>query len=134
MSDSIIQGFSGNRTELIILSAPALGLLPTVDLAFPNPLMPAGVSYYHFWEVSILTGIFGALCAWFIPVKTTFWQIPNNALQDAMESAVYTTSSFSWDHSSFTPTPRDLTTHPQGTTQIDITVFNRDPAHSWACL
>jgi hypothetical protein len=63
----LFKGFSGNRKELIILSALALGLLPTVDLSFPNPLMPAGVSYYHFWEVSISTGIFGALCAWFIP-------------------------------------------------------------------
>ena len=36
-------------------------------LAFANPLMPAEVSLYHFWEVSISTGIFGALCAWFVP-------------------------------------------------------------------
>lgn len=60
-------GFSGKRTELIVLSGLALGLLPTAGLAFANPLMPAGVSYYHFWEVSISTGIFGALCTWFIP-------------------------------------------------------------------
>jgi hypothetical protein len=68
----LFKGFSGKRIELIILSALALGLLPTVELAFPNPLMPAGVSLYHFWEVSISTGIFGALCAWFVPqmVKT----------------------------------------------------------------
>jgi len=25
------------------------------------------VSMYHFWETSISTGIFGALCAWFVP-------------------------------------------------------------------
>jgi hypothetical protein len=60
-------GFSGKRGELVVLSALALGLLPTVQLAFPNPLMPATVSAYHFVEVSISTGIFGALCAWFVP-------------------------------------------------------------------
>jgi hypothetical protein len=63
----LFMGFSGKRIELIILSALALALLPTAQLAFANPLMPAGVSLGHFWEVSISTGIFGALCAWFIP-------------------------------------------------------------------
>jgi hypothetical protein len=68
----LFKSFTGKRVELVILSALALGLLPTAQLAFANPLMPAGVSYFHFWEVSISTGIFGALCAWFIPkeVKT----------------------------------------------------------------
>ena len=60
-------GFSGNRLELVVLSALALGLLPTAQLAFANPLMPAGVSAFHFVEVSISTGLFGALCAWFVP-------------------------------------------------------------------
>ena len=60
-------GFTGKRVELVLLSAIALGLLPTAQLAFANPLMPAGVSAYHFVEVSISTGIFGALCAWFVP-------------------------------------------------------------------
>jgi hypothetical protein len=60
-------GFNGRCLELVILSALALGLLPTMQLAFANPLMPAGVSLYHFIEVSITTGIFGALCAWFVP-------------------------------------------------------------------
>jgi hypothetical protein len=60
-------GFSGKRAELVILSALALALLPTAQLAFANPLMPAGVSLGHFWEVSTSTGIFGALCAWFVP-------------------------------------------------------------------
>lgn len=63
----LFKSFTGKRIELVVLSALALGLLPTAQLAFANPLMPAGVSYYHFWEVSISTGIFGALCAWFIP-------------------------------------------------------------------
>lgn len=65
----LFMGFSGRRVELFILSALALGLLPTIALAFANPLMPAGVSLYHFWETSLSTGIFGVLCAWFVPMK-----------------------------------------------------------------
>jgi hypothetical protein len=63
----LFKGFAGKRIELVVLSALALAYLPTMQLAFANPLMPAGVSLGHFWEVSISTGIFGALCAWFIP-------------------------------------------------------------------
>ena len=63
----LFNGFSGKRIELVALSALALAYLPTVELSFPNPLMPAGVSLAHFWEVSISTGIFGALVAWFVP-------------------------------------------------------------------
>lgn len=63
----LFMGFSAKRAELVFLSALALGLLPTAELAFANPLMPATVSAYHFVEVSISTGIFGALCAWFVP-------------------------------------------------------------------
>jgi hypothetical protein len=63
----LFKAFSGKRTELVVLSALALALLPTAELAFANPLMPAAVSLGHFWEVSISTGIFGALCAWFVP-------------------------------------------------------------------
>ncbi len=63
----LFMGFSGRRLELVILSGLALALLPTAQLAFANPLMPAAVSLGHFWEVSVSTGIFGALCAWFIP-------------------------------------------------------------------
>jgi hypothetical protein len=65
----LFAGFSGKRWELVALSALALGLLPAAQLAFANPLMPAEVSLVHFWEVLISTGIFGALCAWFIPNK-----------------------------------------------------------------
>jgi len=65
----IFKGFTGGRVELIALSALVLALLPTAQLALPNPLMPAEVSLYHFWEVSISTGIFGALCAWFVPAS-----------------------------------------------------------------
>jgi hypothetical protein len=64
----LFMGFTGRRAELVILSALALALLPTAQLAFANPLMPAAVSLGHFWEVAISTGIYGALCAWFIPV------------------------------------------------------------------
>jgi hypothetical protein len=63
----LFKGFTGRRIELVIFSALALGLLPTMQLAFANPLMPATVSAYHFVEVSISTAIFGALCAWFVP-------------------------------------------------------------------
>jgi hypothetical protein len=63
----LFKGFSGRRLELVALSTLALGLLPTMQLAFANPLMPATVSAYRFVEVSISTGIFGAFCAWFVP-------------------------------------------------------------------
>ena len=63
----LYMGFTGKRVESVVLSALALGLLPTAQLAFANPLMPAGVSLYHFIEVSISTGIFGALCGLFVP-------------------------------------------------------------------
>ncbi|NPV78554.1 MAG: hypothetical protein HPY59_19530 [Anaerolineae bacterium] len=63
----LFKGFSGKRIELVLLSGLALALLPTAQLAFANPLMPAAVSLGHFWEVSISTGIFGALCGWFVP-------------------------------------------------------------------
>lgn len=63
----LFRGFSGKRLELVILSSLALALLPTAQLAFANPLMPAAVSMGHFWEVAISTGIFGAVCAWFLP-------------------------------------------------------------------
>ena len=66
----LYKGFTGKRLELIALSGLALALLPAAQLAFANPLMPANVSLYHFWEVSISTGIFGALCAWFVPTAS----------------------------------------------------------------
>ena len=66
----LFKGFTGKRVELIVLSSLALALLPAAQLAFANPLMPANVSLYHFWEVSISTGIFGALCARFVPTET----------------------------------------------------------------
>jgi hypothetical protein len=65
----LFKGFSGRRLELVILSFLALAYLPTIQLMFPNPLMPARVALAHFWETSISTGIFGGLCAWFVPVK-----------------------------------------------------------------
>lgn len=65
----LFKSFTGGRVELVALSALALALLPTAQLAFANPLMPAEISLYHFWETSISTGIFGALCAWFVAAK-----------------------------------------------------------------
>lgn len=65
----LFKSFTGGRVELVLLCALALGLLPTAQLAFANPLMPAEESLYHFWEVSLSMYIFGALCAWFVPVK-----------------------------------------------------------------
>ncbi|HSM72263.1 MAG TPA: hypothetical protein VK851_12035 [Anaerolineales bacterium] len=65
----LFKGFTGGRVELVVLSAFAFALLPTAQLAFANPLMPAEISLYHFWETSISTGILGALCAWFVPTK-----------------------------------------------------------------
>ena len=65
----LFKGFTGGRLELITLSGLSLALLPTAQLAFANPLMPAEVSLYHFWEVSLSMYIFGALCAWFVPTK-----------------------------------------------------------------
>lgn len=66
----LIIGFTGKRVELILLCALALSLLPTAQLAFPNPLMPADVSLAHFWEVSLSTGLFGALTAWVLTRQT----------------------------------------------------------------
>ena len=67
----LFMGFTGSKRELVILSGLAMALLPTAQLAFANPLMPAVVSLGHFWEVSISTGIFGILCAWFLPEEGT---------------------------------------------------------------
>ncbi len=55
------------------------------------------------------------------------WELENNALQDAAESTVYTSSLFSWDRASFTLAPKDLNTLPDGATKIDITVFTQGP-------
>lgn len=62
----LFKSFTGGRIELVAFSALALALLPTAQLAFANPFMPSEVSLYHFWEVSISTGIFGALSAGFV--------------------------------------------------------------------
>jgi hypothetical protein len=65
----LFKGFAGTRRELIAFSALALAYLPSAQLAFPNPLMPPGISLTHFWEVSISTGLFGALCAFVAPTQ-----------------------------------------------------------------
>jgi uncharacterized protein YhhL (DUF1145 family) len=66
----IFRGFTASRGELVILSALFLGLMPTVQLVYANPMMPREVSVFHFAEVTISNGIFGVLAAWLIPVKT----------------------------------------------------------------
>jgi hypothetical protein len=53
------------------------------------------------------------------------WFIEDDAARDAAGSAVYTASLFSWDRNSYTPTPKDPNTLPEGVTKIDITVFNQ---------
>jgi hypothetical protein len=73
----LFKGFSGRRVELVILSGLALALLPTAQLAFANPLMPPGVSQAHFWEVAISTGIYGLLCAWFVPQRKGVAEAPD---------------------------------------------------------
>jgi hypothetical protein len=65
----VFRGFTGGKKELILFSALFLGLIPTIQLVYPNPLMPSGVSAYHFVEVSVSNGIFGALIALLIPIK-----------------------------------------------------------------
>ena len=55
------------------------------------------------------------------------WFIEDDAARDAAASAVYTVSLFSWDRVSYTPTPKDPNTLPDGATKIDITVFNQGP-------
>lgn len=88
----LFRGFSGARWELVMLSALALGFLPTTPLAFANPLMPAAVSLGHFWEVAISTGIFGALCAWFlaepVAVAKQFDYSTSRVKQEAKATAI----------------------------------------------
>jgi len=55
------------------------------------------------------------------------WFIEDSAAEDAAASAVYTVSLFSWDRVSYSPTPKDPNTLPDGATKIDITVFNQGP-------
>ena len=55
------------------------------------------------------------------------WFVEDDAAQNAAGSAVYTVSLFSWDRASYTPTPKDLNTLPDGATKIDITVFKQGP-------
>ena len=64
----IFKGFTGGRKELIVFSALYMGLMPTVQLAFANPLMPPQVCFFHFIEVSVSNAIFGALTGYVIPV------------------------------------------------------------------
>jgi hypothetical protein len=62
----------GNLTEKVISTALFLALLPTILLFFPNPFMPYEIRMYHFVEVFLSNGIFGALTAWWLTSKRVF--------------------------------------------------------------
>ncbi len=60
----VLSGFRGSRGELLLFAACFLGLMPTLQLGYANPLMPAEVCAFHFVEISLSNGLFGALAAW----------------------------------------------------------------------
>lgn len=62
----------GKRGEKIIATALLLALLPTILLFFPNPFMPHEIRMYHFVEVFLSNGIFGALAAYMLTSKKAF--------------------------------------------------------------
>lgn len=67
----IVKGFTGDKTELILLSTLFFAFMPTIQLLFANPLMPASVGLYHFAEVALSTGIFGAVTACLVAERNT---------------------------------------------------------------
>jgi hypothetical protein len=68
----LVRWLKGNRTEKVIATALFLALLPTILLFFPNPFMPYEIRMYHFVEVFLSNGIFGALVAWWLTSKRAF--------------------------------------------------------------
>ncbi len=70
----LVLWLKGSRTEKVIATALFMGLLPTILLFFPNPFMPFEIRMYHFVEVSISNGIFGALVAWWLTSKRNFFR------------------------------------------------------------
>ncbi|HPR60217.1 MAG TPA: hypothetical protein PLF35_04680 [Prolixibacteraceae bacterium] len=60
------------RGEKIIATALFMALLPTILLFFPNPFMPQEIRMYHFVEVFLSNGIFGALIAFMLTSKKAF--------------------------------------------------------------
>lgn len=59
----ILQCCNGKKWELALLSGLLLGLLLTVQLFLPNPLMPQPVRMVHFVETSTSTFLFGVIAA-----------------------------------------------------------------------
>jgi hypothetical protein len=68
----LVLWLKGKRTEKIISTVLFLALLPTILLFFPNPFMPYEIRMYHFVEVFLSNGIFGALTAWWLTSKKVF--------------------------------------------------------------
>lgn len=73
--------FRERRTECIIISFLAFGLLPTIQLLYPNPLMPYMVRMAHLIETSISTGLFGAFTAWLWLKYNSQERIQSNAIE-----------------------------------------------------
>lgn len=57
----LIASLKGKLPSRMALGYVLFGLVPTVQLIFPNPLMPSGVRFAHFIEVFLSTGTFGVL-------------------------------------------------------------------------
>lgn len=59
----VLLWLKASRAEKVMATSLLLALLPTILLFFPNPFMPHEIRMYHFVEVSLSNGIFGALVA-----------------------------------------------------------------------
>ena len=57
------------RGEKILATALFMALLPTILLFFPNLYMPQEIRMYHFVEIFLSNGIFGALTAYILTSK-----------------------------------------------------------------
>jgi hypothetical protein len=64
----VLQGLGRSRRESLLTAALLMGLLPTVQLVFTNPLIPAAVRGAHFLEVALSGALFGTLIAWSVPL------------------------------------------------------------------
>ncbi len=65
----LLASLGRSRLEQVIAGAVLVGLFPTVQLVFENPLMPAAVRLGHFIEVTSSMMIFGALTAWVMGLR-----------------------------------------------------------------
>lgn len=59
----------GKRVEKILATSLFMALLPTILLFFPNPYMPHEIRMYHFVEIFLSNGIFGAMVAFVLTSK-----------------------------------------------------------------